>query len=85
MEWNTISIRTTYQKNQSRYHIFVEEYRNPVNMLCPDLTLDIKQSSYRINSEYISTEMIVYMGIRYMGREYVKSLADIYGMSISSV
>ena len=54
-------------------------------MLCPDLTLDIKQSSYRINSEYISTEMIVYMGIRYMGGEYVKSLADIYGMSISSV
>ena len=35
--------------------------------------------------EYISTGMIVCMDIRYMGKQSIKSLADIYGMSVWSV
>ena len=63
----------------------VEAYKTLVDILRSNLTLNIKQSSCRTNSGYILTEMIVCVGIRFMGREYIKSLADIYGMSILSV
>ena len=70
---------------ESRYHMSVEAYKTLAAILSPDFTLDINQSSCRINTEYISMEVIVYVGTCYIGGEYIKSLADICAMSISSV
>ena len=70
---------------ESPYHMSIEIHKTLIDILSTDLTFDSNQSSCRTSNEYILTEMIVCVGIQYMGREYIKPLADMYGMSILSV
>ena len=69
---------------QRRYHMSRDAFDDLVRIL--NITVDEARSRNSTEgNEPISPVMIVAMGIRFMGGEEVKSIADIFGVSISSV
>ena len=68
-----------------RYHMSLESFEALVRILKIDISLDATKSMNSTSGNSpITPRMIVAMGLRYVGGEEVKSLADIFGMSIDS-
>ena len=62
-----------------------ESFNKLVNLLREDITVDaMKSSNSARGNDPIYPEMIVGSGLRFLGGEAVKSLAEIYGMSDDS-
>ena len=70
---------------KSRYHMTEPSFNKLVDLLRPQLIGDELQS-IRSNSgnDPITPEMIVGSGLRFLGGEHHKSIADIFGMSLTS-
>ena len=67
---------------QHRYHMSENAYNNLVNILHPDIAPNEKQSKCSTgNNGPVSAKMVTCMGLRFMGGEKIKSLADTYGVS----
>ena len=69
---------------QSRYHMTSNAFERLVGLLDITVNEDRSRASTQGNDP-ICSRMIVAMGLRFMGGEKKKSLADIFGCSISSV
>ena len=71
---------------QRRYHMSEESFFELVGVLESEgLAVDLLQSKRSTGgNEPITTVMIVALGLRFMGGEMVKSLADVFGMSDKS-
>lgn len=77
------SLRNT-NEFQSRYHMSEESFDKLVEIiLTPKLAIDEKQSRRSTGGEQdpITPEMVVAIGLRFLGGELVKSLADLFGVS----
>ena len=86
LNWNQHVKKLKHTKTfYNRYHMTEESFNKLVNILREDVTVDGMQSlrSSAVNRQ-IYPEMIVASGLRFLGGEPVKSLADLYGMSDSS-
>ena len=86
LNWNQHVKKLRHTKTfYNRYHMTEESFNKLVNILREDVTVDGMQSlrSSAVNRQ-IYPEMIVASGLRFLGGEPVKSLADLYGMSDSS-
>ena len=71
---------------QKRYHMSERSFNQLVDILCPQVSLDELQSYQNTGgNDPITPEMVVGAGLRFLGGEHVKSIADIFGMSESSV
>ena len=69
---------------QNRYHMSEQAYKKLVRIL--NIQVDEGKSKASTNgNEPISSEMIVAIGLRFLGGEKPKSLADIFGTSTSSI
>ena len=68
---------------ERRYHMTYDAFTQLVDIL--DIKVDFKQSSNSTSgNDPITPTMIVAIGLRFFGGEKIKSLADIFGMGISS-
>ena len=68
-----------------RYHMTREAFDALERILKPAITLNFTKSMNSTSGNApITPQMITAMGVRYMGGEEPKSLADIFGMSIDS-
>ena len=70
---------------QRRYHMTFETFNKLVSLLRDDL--QIHRTNSRSSTKGVSpidTEIIVAAGLRYLGGETTKSVADIFGMSLDS-
>ena len=65
---------------QKRYHMSERPFDHLVDLLRPQVSYDEKQA-YRSTrgKDPISPEMVVGAGLRFLGGEHVKSIADIFG------
>ena len=64
---------------QCRFHMSESAYKNLVDILEDDITVDEKRSMASTGgNDPISKVMIACMGLRFMGGEKYKSLADIW-------
>ena len=69
---------------QLRYHMSENAFRNLVMTL--GIHVDEKRSRASTGDNHpISSEMVVAIGLRFMGGEKMKSLADTFGTSLSSI
>ena len=87
IDWNThLEMLWHTEDFQSRYYMSEPSFDKLVDLLRSQIKMDEKQSirSSRGNDP-ITPEMTVGAGLRYLGGEYIKSIADIYGMSKKSV
>jgi hypothetical protein len=70
---------------QTRYHMQEESFDALVNLLREYITVDVSKSHASTGgNDPISPEIICAAGIRFLGGEFHKSIADIYGISIKS-
>jgi len=68
-----------------RYHMTHASFSALVSILGQDISIDpVKSKSSTAGNDPITREMVVGIGLRYMGGEAPKSLADIFGISIPS-
>ena len=73
------------RKFQSRYHMSESSFNKLVCILTPKIGINELQSMRSTGgNDPITPEMTVGAGLRFLGGEYVKSIADIYGMSDKS-
>ena len=71
---------------QTRYHMSENAYHQLVDILHDDIAPNEGKSRNSTGGNIpISAQMVTCMGIRYMGGEKTKSLADAYGCHIKSV
>ena len=70
---------------QRRYHMSIDSFNTLVHILSKDITINvIKSLNSTSGNDPITKRMIVAMGVRYMGGEKIKSIADIFGTSFPS-
>ena len=70
---------------QRRFHMSEDSFQKLVDILKDDLSINEAQSRRCTQGNApITLEMVLAIGLRYMGGEHAKSLADIYGMHIKS-
>ena len=69
---------------QRRYHMTYPSFKRLVWIL--DIHVDeVRRRNGSNGNDLISSEMIVVIGLRFMGGEKMKSLADIFGTSQASI
>jgi hypothetical protein len=70
---------------QTRYHMTEESFNNLVDLLREYITGDYAKSQASTKgNDRISPELVVGAGLRLLGGEFYKSIADIYSVSIKS-
>ena len=71
---------------QSRYHMSESSFNKLVDILRSDISVDVNQSMRSSSgNDSITPEMIVGAGLRFLGGELHKSIADMYKINIRSV
>ena len=87
MDWERDLARLRHTRQfQSTYHMSERSFDRLVDLLRPKLPVNIKQSmNSSSGGRPITPEMKVAIGLRFLGGEHIKSLADIFGISRSSV
>ena len=82
MNYHFTMCEHTIKGFQSRYHMSVNAYCDLVNLLHDDIAPnEMKSRNSTRNNEPLTAKMVTCIGLRFMGGEKVKSLADIYGIS----
>ena len=70
---------------QSRYHMSEPSFNKLVNILRSDISVDVNQSMRSSSGNGpITPEMIVGAGLRFLGGELHKSIADVYRINVRS-
>ena len=84
MEYYMVMCRET-DGFKCRHHMTEKSYHRLVRILTPGIQLNYSRSGNSTsNNDVITPQMITCIGLRYMGGELNKSLADIFGMSIDT-
>lgn len=70
---------------QSRYHMKESSFNTLINLLRDDIKVnEVRSRASSMGNEPIFPELVAAAGLRFLGGEFPKSLADIYGMSVAS-
>jgi hypothetical protein len=69
---------------QTEYHMSFKAFNKLVDILRPSLAVNVKQSMCSSTNDPIHPEIAVAAGLRYLGGELVKSIADIFHMSYTT-
>ena len=70
---------------ESRYHMTEASFKKLLEILRPRITSNELQSfRSTAGNDPITPEMTVGAGLRFLGGEYQKSIADVYGLSLTS-
>lgn len=70
----------------TKYHMTLSSFNQLVDTLRPSITLDfVKSMNSTMGNTPIYPELIVGMGLRYLGGEAVKSIEDIFGVDHRSI
>ena len=64
------------------YHMSEEAFNHLVEILCPRVTSSKKMSEVCCGQHFIGPELVVASGLRFMGVELVKSITDIFQLTI---
>lgn len=87
LNWNEHVQRELHTKTfSSKYHMTLEAFNKLVGILRERVTVDFVKSMNNTQGNLpIYPELVVGMGLRYLGGELLKSLEDIFGVDDSSV
>lgn len=87
LNWNEHVQRELHTKTfEPKYHMPLRSFSRLVHILLSHITIDVTKSRNSTSgNDPIYPELIVAIGLRYLGGEMVKSLEDIFGVDDASV
>ena len=83
LNWNEHVLRCMITgRFQTFYHMTLPSFNRLVELLRPQITIDVRQSRISTrNNDPIYPEMVVGAGLRYLGGLYAKDMEHVFGIS----